>query len=69
MILEEVLNIFSYIHIKYKRLQCKGILFLLSFICLLSMVVVKNNIMRNACANEEDKFIIRDKTIIILELY
>jgi hypothetical protein len=33
------------------------------------MVVVENNILRNACANEEDRLIIRDKTIIILELY
>jgi hypothetical protein len=32
-------------------------------------MVVDNNIMKNSCANEEEKLIIRDKTIIILELY
>jgi len=43
--------------------------FMTYFVCLISMVVVENNIMKNACVNEEDKLIIRDKTIIILELY
>jgi len=32
-------------------------------------VVVENNIMKNTCANEEDRLIVRNKTIIILELY